>query len=336
MMILGIETSCDETAAAVVRDGMQICANVIASQVDFHEKYGGVVPEIASRKHLENIIPVISEALAQAQVTFDDIEGIAVTQGPGLVGSLLVGINAAKAIAYCRKLPLIGINHLEGHICAASLEQNDLALPAVALVVSGGHTSLYLVEDFGRYQLLGKTRDDAAGEAFDKVAKLLNLGYPGGVVIDRLARSGDPHAVVFPRPMLTEENFDFSFSGLKTAVLYYVQGIGGKPSPDAVCDIVASFQDAVVDILVEKTLRAAAHYQVQAIIMAGGVASNSRLRSRMGDAAAHNNVRVSIPSPVLCTDNAAMIAAAGEYRIQAAAAFPFFMNALSRWPLTKG
>jgi N6-L-threonylcarbamoyladenine synthase len=334
MMILGIETSCDETAAAVVRDGVQICANVIASQVDLHEKYGGVVPEIASRKHLENIIPVISEALAQAQVTFDDIEGIAVTQGPGLVGSLLVGINAAKAIAYCRKLPLIGINHLEGHICAASLEQNDLALPAVALVVSGGHTSLYLVEGFGRYQLLGKTRDDAAGEAFDKVAKLLNLGYPGGVVIDRLARSGDPHAVVFPRPMLTEENFDFSFSGLKTAVLYYVQGIGGKPAPDAVCDIVASFQDAVVDILVEKTLRAAARYQVQTIIMAGGVASNSRLRSRMGDAAAHNKVRVSIPSPVLCTDNAAMIAAAGEYRIQAASAFPFSMNALSRWPLT--
>lgn len=334
-MILGIETSCDETAAAVVRDGMQICANVIASQVDLHKKYGGVVPEIASRKHLENIIPVISEALAQAQVTFDDIEGIAVTQGPGLVGSLLVGINAAKAIAYCRKLPLIGINHLEGHICAASLEQNDLVLPAIALVVSGGHTSLYLVEGFGRYQLLGKTRDDAAGEAFDKVAKLLDLGYPGGVVIDRLARSGDPRSVVFPRPMLAEENFDFSFSGLKTAVLYYVQSIGGKPSPDAVCDIVASFQDAVADILVGKTFRAAARYQVETVIMAGGVASNSRLRSRMEDAAARNKVRVVIPSPVLCTDNAAMIAAAGEHRIQAAAAFPFSMNALSRWPLAR-
>ena len=335
MMMLGIETSCDETAAAVVRDGVQICANVIASQVDLHKKYGGVVPEIASRKHLENIIPVISEALAQAQVTFDDIEGVAVTQGPGLVGSLLVGINAAKAIAYCRKLPLIGINHLEGHICAASLEQHDIALPAVALVVSGGHTSLYLVEGFGRYQLLGKTRDDAAGEAFDKVAKLLDLGYPGGVVIDRLARSGDPRAVAFPRPMLAEENFDFSFSGLKTAVLYYVQSIGGKPAPDAVRDIVASFQDAVVDILVEKTFRAAARYQVQTVIMAGGVASNSRLRSRMGNTAAHNKARMVIPSPVLCTDNAAMIAAAGEYRIQTAAAFPFSMNALSRWPLTK-
>ena len=334
MLILGIETSCDETAAAVVRDGKQLCSNVIASQVAFHKKYGGVVPEIASRKHLENIIPVISEALSQAQVTFDDIEGIAVTQGPGLVGSLLVGINAAKAVAYCRRLPLIGVNHLEGHICAASLELQDIVLPAVALVVSGGHTSLYLVEGFGRYQLLGKTRDDAAGEAFDKVAKLLDIGYPGGVVIDRLARDGDPHAIGFPRPMLAEENFDFSFSGLKTAVLYYVQRMGGKPSPEAVCDIVASFQAAVVDILVDKTFRAAARYQVPSVIMAGGVAANSRLRSKMGEAAAHHKKRIVIPSPVLCTDNAAMIAAAGAYRIGSVAAFPFSMNALSRWPLT--
>ena len=333
MLILGIETSCDETAAAVVRDGQQIRANVIASQVDLHKKYGGVVPEIASRKHLENIMPVIREALEQAQVTLDDIEGIAVTQGPGLVGSLLVGINAAKAIAYCRRLPLVGINHLEGHICAASLELHDIAFPAVALVVSGGHTSLYLVEGFGRYRLLGKTRDDAAGEAFDKVAKLLDLGYPGGVVIDKLARHGKLHAVAFPRPMLADESFDFSFSGLKTAVLYYVKSIGGKPSPDSVRDIAACFQDAVVEVLVEKTFRAAAQFQVQSIIMAGGVASNSCLRKKMGDKAKDENVRVFIPSPVLCTDNAAMIAAAGEYRIRTAAAFPFSMNALSRWPL---
>jgi N6-L-threonylcarbamoyladenine synthase len=333
MLILGIETSCDETAAAVVRDGKQVLSDVIASQVDFHKKYGGVVPEIASRKHLENIIPVISEALALAQVTFDDIEGVAVTQGPGLVGSLLVGINAAKAVAYCRRLPLIGVNHLEGHICAASLELQDIELPAVALVVSGGHTSLYLVERFGSYLLLGKTRDDAAGEAFDKVAKLLNLGYPGGVIIDRLARDGDPLAVVFPRPMLAEENFDFSFSGLKTAVLYHVQSRGGNPAPEAVCDIVASFQSAVVDILVDKTFRAAAHYQVPTVIIAGGVAANSRLRSRMAEAAAHYKKRIVVPSPLLCTDNAAMIAAAGEYRIGSVAAFPFSMNALSRWPL---
>ena len=333
MLILGIETSCDETAAAVVRDGKQVCANIIASQVDLHKKYGGVVPEIASRKHMENIIPVIREAMDQAGVTLDDIEGVAVTQGPGLVGSLLVGINAAKAIAYCRKLPLIGINHLEGHICAASLELNDISFPAVALVVSGGHTSLYLVEGFGRYRLLGKTRDDAAGEAFDKVAKLLDLGYPGGVVIDKLARDGNTHAVMFPRPMLADDSLDFSFSGLKTSVLYYVNNLDGKPSPQVLCDIVASFQDAVVDILVEKTFRAAAHYQVQTVIMAGGVAANSWLRKKMGDRAAEQHVRIVIPSLVLCTDNAAMIAAAGEYRIRKAGAFPFSMNALSRWPL---
>lgn len=335
MLILGIETSCDETAAAVVRDGKQVCANVIASQVELHKKYGGVVPEIASRKHMENIIPVIREALDQAGMTLDDLEGIAVTQGPGLVGSLLVGINAAKAIAYSRKLPLIGINHLDGHICAASLELNDISFPAVALVVSGGHTSLYLAEGFGRYQLLGKTRDDAAGEAFDKVAKLLDLGYPGGVIIDKLAREGNTHAVLFPRPMLTDNSLDFSFSGLKTAVLYYVKNLDGKPSPQVLCDIVASFQDAVVDILVDKTFRAAAYYQVRTVIMAGGVAANSLLRKRMGDRAAEQHVRVVIPSLVLCTDNAAMIAAAGEYRIRTVGAFPFSMNALSRWPLTE-
>jgi N6-L-threonylcarbamoyladenine synthase len=333
MLMLGIETSCDETAAAVVRDGKQVCSNIIASQVDFHKKYGGVVPEIASRKHMENIIPVVREALEQAGVTLDDIEGMAVTQGPGLVGSLLVGINAAKAVAYCRKLPLIGINHLEGHICAASLEYHDVSFPAIALVVSGGHTSLYLVEGFGRYTLLGKTRDDAAGEAFDKVAKLLDLGYPGGVIIDKLAREGTAQAILFPRPMLADDSLDFSFSGLKTAVLYHVKKLGGKPSTQTLRDIVAGFQDAVVEILVEKTFRAAAHYRVQTVIMAGGVAANSRLRRMMEDRAAGCKVRVVVPSPVFCTDNAAMIAAAGEYRIHTAGAFPFSMNALSRWPL---
>ncbi len=333
MLILGIETSCDETAAAIVKNGSNVLSNVISSQVAFHKKYGGVVPEIASRKHQEKIIPVITEALVHAKTTLDDIEALAVTQGPGLVGSLLVGINVAKAIAYARKLPLVGINHLEGHLLTPLLEHRVL-FPNITLIVSGGHTNLYLVRNIGAYELLGKTRDDAAGEAFDKVAKLLNLGYPGGVIIDSLAKDGDPTAIDFPRPMIHDTSFDFSFSGLKTAVRYHVKRIAPEGLTDeTIRNIVASFQSAAVDILVAKTLQAAMKFRVEVISIAGGVACNSQLRRQMKEQASAKNIEVLIPSPVLCTDNAAMIALAGEHKIRAKAEFPFKMNAVSRWQL---
>jgi len=333
MMILGIESSCDDTSAAVIRGDKTLLSNVISSQVEFHTKYGGVVPEIASRKHQECIIPVIREALLKADVTLNDIDGIAVTQGPGLVGSLLVGINAAKSIAHSRNIPIVGINHLEGHMLAPHLE-NEVDFPNITLVVSGGHTNLYKVSNFGRYTLLGSTRDDAAGEAFDKVAKLLDLGYPGGVVIDRLSKLGDPSSINFPRPMLKDSSYDFSFSGLKTAVRYYIDKLPENELAEAaVHDICASFQAAVVDILTTKTIQAAQEHKAGIITLTGGVAANSLLRSQMTEKAAEHNIKVYSPSLLLCTDNAAMIAFAGSKMISSYKEFPYSLNAISRWPL---
>jgi N6-L-threonylcarbamoyladenine synthase len=318
MLVLGLESSCDETAAAVVEDGTRVLSDVVASQVDMHARYGGVVPELASRAHVANIVPVIEEALARADTTLDELGAVAVTQGPGLIGALLVSVQAGKGIAYARGLPLVGVHHLEGHLSAVYLEPEPPPFPHLALVVSGGHTTLIRVDDHGRLAELGATRDDAAGEAFDKVAKLLGLGYPGGVMIDRLARTGDPTAVRFPRAMTKKETgYEFSFSGLKTAVLVHVQQ-HGVPSTDgqALADLCASFQDTVVEVLVRKTRQAAREHGLTHVQVCGGVAANSRLRSQMAAAGAEDGFRVHVPPPKRCTDNAAMIASAGFFRLR--------------------
>ncbi|MBN2517092.1 MAG: tRNA (adenosine(37)-N6)-threonylcarbamoyltransferase complex transferase subunit TsaD [Deltaproteobacteria bacterium] len=331
MLVLGIESSCDETAAAVVQDGITLRSNVIASQIDAHSQYGGVVPEIASRKHIEAIIPVIMQALDDAGVSLRDIDGIAVTRGPGLVGSLLVGISVAKSIAYAQGLPFVGVNHLEGHIAAIFLSEQRPAFPFVALVVSGGHTSVYLVKDFGNVNIIGQTRDDAAGEAFDKAAKMLDLGYPGGVVIDGLAKKGDPAYIHFPRSM--RDSKDFSFSGLKTSLLNYIKKREHPIKKDELPDIVASYQEAIVDVLLEKTLRAADDCSVKRVVVSGGVAANGRLRERFYEKSHEKGIDTYIPPAVLCTDNAAMIAVVGENLLQKGRRDSFDLNAVSRWPL---
>jgi len=331
MLVLGIESSCDETAAAVLQDGQNLLSNVIASQIRFHEKYGGVVPEIASRKHVEVIVPVVLESLEKAGVTLEAIGGIAVTRGPGLVGSLLVGLSMAKALALARDIPFVGVNHLEGHVASAFLGEETPSFPFIALVVSGGHTNLYLVRDFDRLRLMGQTRDDAAGEAFDKAAKLLDIGYPGGVVIDRLAKSGNPEALAFPRSM--KDSLEFSFSGVKTALLTYTKKRERPPAAEEIPDIVASYQEAIVDVLVEKTLRAAEMQSIGQVAVVGGVAANSRLRARFQEDARDRGIRVFIPPPVFCTDNAAMIAVVGHHALARGRRDPFDLNALSRWPV---
>lgn len=330
MVVLGIESSCDETAAAVVRDGRVMLSNVIASQVDVHAQYGGVVPEVASRKHIEAIAPVIVQALGDARLTLAEIEGIAVTRGPGLIGSLLVGLSAAKAIAFARRIPLVGVNHLEGHVAAVFLTDTQPPFPFVALVVSGGHTTICLVEGFQRFAVLGQTRDDAAGEAFDKAAKLLELGYPGGVVIDRLAKQGNHDAFPFPRGM--RDSVDFSFSGLKTSLLMRLRKRGSPFTAEELPDVVASYQEAIVDVLVEKTLRAAARNSISRVVICGGVAANSRLRERFRNDASRSGIDIFIPPPSLCTDNAAMIAVMGGHLLQGGQRDGFDLNAVSRWP----
>lgn len=313
MNILAIESSCDETAAAVVQDGRKVLSNIISSQIEIHKLYGGVVPEIASRKHIEKVIQVVDEALKEASLTMDEIDAVAVTYGPGLVGALLVGVSAAKSIAFAHNKPLIGVHHIEGHISANYIENEELEPPFLCLVVSGGHTNLVIVKDYGEYEVLGKTRDDAAGEAFDKVARAIGLGYPGGPKIQKISEEGNKDAIAFPRAKVADNPFDFSFSGLKSSVLNYINSCEMKGEEINKADIAASFQEAVVDVLVSHTIEGAKQLGFKKIAMAGGVASNAVLREEMKEACERRGFIFYHPSPILCTDNAAMIGAAAYY-----------------------
>ena len=313
LIILGIESSCDETAAAVVRNGREILSNVISSQIDLHKLYGGVVPEIASRKHIEKINQVIEEALKEAKITLDEVDAIGVTYGPGLVGALLVGVAEAKAISYAKGIPLVGVHHIEGHVSANYIEHADLKPPFLCLIVSGGHTHLVIVKDYGVFEILGRTRDDAAGEAFDKVARAIGLGYPGGPKIDKLSFEGNENALIFPKAKVNDAPYDFSFSGVKSAVLNYINKAKMTGQEIVKADLAASFQKAVVDVLVENTLRAAKDYRISKIAIAGGVASNQYLRAAMETACQKEKKNLYYPSPVFCTDNAAMIGVAAYY-----------------------
>ncbi len=326
--ILAIESSCDETAAAVVRNGREVLSNVISSQIALHTLYGGVVPEIASRKHIEKINQVIEEALANAQTSLSEMDAIAVTYGPGLVGALLVGVAEAKAIAYAAGKPLLGVHHIEGHINANYIENGELEPPFLCLVVSGGHTHLVKVTDYGKYEILGRTRDDAAGEAFDKVARAIGLGYPGGPKIEQVSKEGNARAIAFPRAKVAENPYDFSFSGVKSAVLNYINGCNMKNIPIVQADIAASFQKAVTDVLVEHAMMAVEEFQVRKCAIAGGVAANATLRNGMREACEQRNVQFYHPSPVFCTDNAAMIGTAAYYEYLAGRRDGWDLNAV--------
>ena len=328
VLILAIESSCDETAASVVRNGREVLSNVISSQIDLHTLYGGVVPEIASRKHIEKINQVIESALTEAKVTLEDITAVAVTYGPGLVGALLVGVAEAKALAYAAKKPLVGVHHIEGHVSANFIENPDLEPPFICLIVSGGHTHLVVVKDYGKFEIIGHTRDDAAGEAFDKVARAVGLGYPGGPKVDKAAREGNPHAIEFPRAKVGDNPYDFSFSGLKSAVLNYINHAQMKGETICVPDLAASFQNAVVEVLVSRAVMAAKEYGYEKLAIAGGVASNSALREGMRAACEKEGIRFYHPSPIFCTDNAAMIGAAAYYEYMRGTRHGYDLNAV--------
>lgn len=328
VLILAIESSCDETAAAVVKNGRIVLSNVISSQIALHTLYGGVVPEIASRKHIEKINQVIEAALSEAEVTLSDIDAIGVTYGPGLVGALLVGVAEAKAIAYAAKKPLVGVHHIEGHIAANFIEHSDLKPPFLSLVVSGGHTHLVRVKDYGKFDIIGRTRDDAAGEAFDKVARAIGLGYPGGPKIDKASKEGNPEAIVFPRAHVEDAPYDFSFSGVKSAVLNYINGCRMKEEEYSQADIAASFQKAVTDVLVSNAMHAVAEFRADKFAIAGGVASNSALRQALRSACEKRGVKLYCPSPVYCTDNAAMIGVAAYYEYIAGTRHGWDLNAV--------
>ena len=328
VLILAIESSCDETAAAVVKNGREVLSNVIYTQIALHTKYGGVVPEIASRKHIEKINQVIEEALKQAGVTLEDITAIAVTYGPGLVGALLVGVSEAKVISFATGIPLVGVHHISGHISANYIEYPELEPPFVCLVASGGHSHLVVVKDYGEYEIIGRTRDDAAGEAFDKVARAIGLGYPGGPKIDKLSKEGNPDAIAFPRAKVAENEYDFSFSGLKSAVLNYLNSCQMKGETVNQADVAASFQKAVIDVLVEHSLHVVKQYGYHKFAIAGGVASNSSLRKAFEKECGRRGIAFYHPSPVLCTDNAAMIGAAGYYEYKKGVRHGYDLNAV--------